>query len=131
MIVFGKKGLAWEGRYVDILKGEQLAPEYLKLNPKAVVPTLVHDGKVIRESTLICEYLDEIFPEMPLRPKDPYARVEMRMWTKRLDEEQHPTPAPSPTRFRTATRCYGTGQKRLRNISSPCRRSAPSAAGAC
>ena len=93
-IVFGEKGLAWEGHYVDILKGEQLAPGYLKLNPKAVVPTLVHDGKVIRESTLICEYLDETFPEMPLRPKDPYARVEMRMWTKRLDEEQHPNTGP-------------------------------------
>ena len=93
-IVFGEKGLPWNGHYVDILKGEQLAPEYLTLNPNAVVPTLIHDGKVILESTLICEYLDETFPETPLRPNDPYARAQMRMWTKRLDEEQHPNTGP-------------------------------------
>jgi len=93
-IVFGEKGLAWEGRYVDILKGEQFAPAYLALNPKGVVPTLVHDGRVIRESTLICEYLDEVFPDAALRPADPYRRVEMRLWTKRLDEELHPNTGP-------------------------------------
>ena len=43
----GEKGIPWEGHYIDILKGDQFAPEYLKLNPKAVVPTLVHDGRVI------------------------------------------------------------------------------------
>lgn len=93
-IVLGEKGLAWQGHYVDILKGEQLAPAYLKLNPKAVVPTLVHDGRVIRESTLICEYLDEVFPDPPLKPADPVQRVEMRMWTKRLDEEVHAVTGP-------------------------------------
>jgi glutathione S-transferase len=89
-IALEEKGLSWEGRYVDILKGEQHAPDYLKLNPKAVVPTLVHDGHVIRESTLIGEYLDEVFPDPPLKPADPRQRVAMRLWTKRLDEELHP-----------------------------------------
>ena len=51
-----EKALAWESRYVDILRGEQFAPAYLALNPKAVVPTLVHDGAVIVESTVICEF---------------------------------------------------------------------------
>lgn len=92
-IVFAEKGLAWTGHYVDILKGEQFAAEYLKLNPKHVVPTLVHDGHVIRESTIICEYLDEVFPEPPLKPHFPLDRVTMRMWTKRLDEELHPATA--------------------------------------
>ena len=54
----GEKGLTWQGHYLDILKGDQFAPDYLKLNPKAVVPTLVHDGFVIIESTVINEYLD-------------------------------------------------------------------------
>ena len=92
-IVFAEKGLAWIGHYVDILKGEQFAPEYLKLNPKHLVPTLVHDGNVIRESTLIGEYLDEVFSEPPLRPATALDRVLMRLWTKRLDEEVHPATA--------------------------------------
>ena len=90
-IVFAEKNLTWTGHYVDILKGEQFAPEYLKLNPKHVVPTLVHDGHVIRESTIIGEYLDEVFPDPPLKPSSPLDRVTMRMWTKRLDEELHPS----------------------------------------
>ncbi len=36
-------------------------PEYRKLNPKGVVPTLVHDGKPVIELTLICEYIDRLF----------------------------------------------------------------------
>ena len=89
-IVFAEKGLAWTGHYVDILKGEQFAPDYLKLNPKHVVPTLVHDGNVIRESAVIGEYLDEVFPDPPLKPSSPLDRAAMRLWTKRLDEEVHP-----------------------------------------
>ena len=33
-----------------------------KLNPNAVVPTMLHDGKVILNSSVMCEYLDEVFP---------------------------------------------------------------------
>ena len=57
------------GHYVDILKGDQFDPSYLKLNAKAVVPTLVHDGVVVPESSVICEYLDEVFPARPLAPR--------------------------------------------------------------
>jgi glutathione S-transferase len=89
-ILLAEKGLDWVSRYVDILKGEQFAPAYLKLNPKHVVPTLVHDGHVIRESTVIGEYIDDAFPDPPLKPEAPLERVTMRMWTKRLDEELHP-----------------------------------------
>ncbi len=49
---------------------DQFDPEYLKLNPKAVVPALVHDGRVIVEFTVICEYVDEVFPEPSLKPAD-------------------------------------------------------------
>jgi glutathione S-transferase len=67
-LVLAEKEIVWKGHYVDILKGDQFSPEYLNLNPKAVVPTLVHDGNVILESTVICEYLDEVFPHPPLKP---------------------------------------------------------------
>jgi glutathione S-transferase len=89
-IALFEKGLEWKGHYIDILKGEQFAPAYLKLNPKGVVPTLIHDGRIVRESTLIGEYLDETFPDKPLRPADPYERLAMRIWGKRIDEEVFP-----------------------------------------
>jgi glutathione S-transferase len=85
-----EKQLAWESRYVDLLRGEQFDPGYLAINPKAVVPTLVDDGKVIPESTVICEYLEEAYPEHPVYPRDPLRRAQVRLWTKAVDEELHP-----------------------------------------
>lgn len=86
-----EKDLDWTGHYVDILKGEQFDPAYLKINPKAVVPTLVHDGEVIPESTVICEYLEDAFPDAPrLFPKGAIERAKARLWTKAVDEELHP-----------------------------------------
>lgn len=85
-----EKGLDWEGVYVDILKGEQFAPDFLKINPKAVVPSLVHDGRVVNESTVICEYLDLAWPETSLHPEDPYEFAKVRFWSKALDEALHP-----------------------------------------
>lgn len=76
--------------YVDILKGEQFTAEYIKINPKAVVPSLVHDGRIINESTVICEYVNDAFPGVQLIPDDPYARARMRLWTKAVDEQLHP-----------------------------------------
>ena len=89
-LVLAEKGLDWTGHYLDILTGEQFNPDYLKLNPKGVVPTLVDDVDVIRESTLICEYLDEKFPDTPLKPDSPSGKVRMRTWTKFIDEYVHP-----------------------------------------
>ena len=54
------------------------------------MPTLVRDGKVIIESSVICEYLDEAFPAAPLKPADPEHRAAMRLWTKAVDEFLHP-----------------------------------------
>lgn len=67
-----EKGLQWEGREVDLSRQEQHSPEYLKVNPQGVVPTLVHDGRPLHESGTICEYLDAVFPDPPLRPEAPY-----------------------------------------------------------
>lgn len=89
-LLLAEKDLPWNGHYLDVLAGDQFDPEYLKLNPKAVVPTIVHDGTVVTESTVICEYLDEVFPEVPLRPADPAGRARMRIWTKIVDEVLHP-----------------------------------------
>ena len=79
-----------EMHYVDILKGEQFEPGYLKINPKAVVPSLVHDGNIINESTVICEYVNDAFEGPSLVPEDPLARVRVRLWEKAVDEQLHP-----------------------------------------
>jgi glutathione S-transferase len=85
-----EKGIQWNGHYIDILKGDQFDPAYMALNGKAVVPTLVHDGKVIIESTVICEYLDDAFPNRSLRPSSAYDVARMRLWSKAVDEDIHP-----------------------------------------
>ena len=77
-ITLCEKGLDWEASPVNLFRSEQYDPAYLKLNPKGVVPTLVHDGKPVNELTLICEYIDETFPEPPLMPKDPWQRSRAR-----------------------------------------------------
>ena len=84
-----EKGLAWEERHVDLMRSEQISPAYLALNPKGVVPTIVHDGQPVIESTVILEYLEEAFPETPLRPVAPLDRARMRVWAKTPDDGLH------------------------------------------
>jgi len=79
-IVMLEKGLKWEPRLVDLTKMEQKRPEYLKLNPNGLVPTLVHGDRVIYESNVITEYLDAVFPEPRLYPADPWSCAKAKMW---------------------------------------------------
>jgi glutathione S-transferase len=88
-VCLAEKGLDWEDRHIVLRSGEHQKPWYRKLNRRAVVPTLIHDDKVITESNVILEYLDESFPAPPLAPRDPYGRARMRLWTKQLDEDIH------------------------------------------
>lgn len=87
--VLAEKGLAWEDRRVELLKLEQLQPAYLKLNPSATVPTLVHDGRAVFDSSIICEYLDETFTQPALLPADSFARAGARRWLKYHDDVVH------------------------------------------
>ena len=80
-----EKGLAYESHVVDMAKLEHHSPEYLKINPLGVIPTLIHDGRPLHESGTICEYLDESFPDPKLRPDAPYERAEMRNWIRHID----------------------------------------------
>ena len=73
-IVLYEKGLSWETVRLDLKKMDQKKPEYLKLNPYAKVPVIDDDGRVLFESCIINEYLDERYPNPPLMPKDPYLR---------------------------------------------------------
>lgn len=122
-ITLVEKGLTWEARKVDLFKTEQYDPNYLKLNPKGVVPTLVHDGIPIIESTLICEYIDETFPEPPLIPKDPAERTRMRLWSKFVDEGvfDATTELSFSAMFRERMRNLSPEmrEKRFRNVGDP------------
>ena len=71
------------------LRGDHNEGAYLKLNPSGVVPTLVHDGVPIVESSLILYYIDEVFPEPPLMPKAVLPRLRVRMYNKLIDEYVH------------------------------------------
>lgn len=73
-IALAEKGLNWDGIRVRLANREQKRPEFLKLNPYGKIPVLVEDGKVLFESCIINEYLDEKYPNPPLMPKDPYLR---------------------------------------------------------
>ena len=85
-ITLAEKGLAFDVQNIDLFTNEQFKPEYLKINPKGVVPALDHDGKIVIESSLICEYIDEAFPQPPLMPADAFGRARMRLWSKEVDE---------------------------------------------
>ena len=71
------------------LRGDQNDPAYMRLNPNGVVPTLLHDGNVIVESSLILYYLDEAFPNPSLMPSSPAARHRVRLYNKLIDEYMH------------------------------------------
>jgi len=73
-IALAEKGLNWEGVRVRLAQREQKKPEFLRLNPYGKIPVLAEDGKVLFESCIINEYLDEKYPNPPLMPKDPYLR---------------------------------------------------------
>jgi glutathione S-transferase len=86
LLCLAEKKIPYESHYVDLHNFEQHSAEFVALNPNGQVPVLVHDGAVITESTVINEYLDEVFPDTRLVPKDPVARARMRIWSKFVDE---------------------------------------------
>lgn len=89
-IVLAEKGLAWTKHHVSLPDKENLRPEYLQLNPLGVVPTLVAEGRVVIESNVICEFLDEAYPHHKLMPADPYLAAQARLWMKHVDGKLHP-----------------------------------------
>jgi glutathione S-transferase len=90
-ICLAEKGLDWVDRRLVSKDHDHLSDWYLKLNPNGVVPTLVHDGVPIVESSVIVQYLDDVFPEISLSPAEPVALAGMRAWLVFVDVI--PTPA--------------------------------------
>ena len=84
--VLNTKKLPFEEVKLNLLEGDQLKPDYLKLNPNGVVPTLDHDGQIVIDSNVIIEYLDEVVPEASFTPEDPVKRAHMRTLMHFIDE---------------------------------------------
>src|SRR6185503_7530957 len=87
-MVLAEKGLGWTSHHVDLKKGEHETDAYWRINPNGVVPALVHDGAIIIESSDIMEYLDEQFPDPPLRPTRERELLQVRQWVARQDSIQ-------------------------------------------
>jgi glutathione S-transferase len=85
--VLNAKKLPFAEIKLDLLAGDQLKPDYLKLNPNGVVPTLDHDGAIIIDSSVIIEYLGEVAPEPEsFSPAAPAERARMRALMRFIDE---------------------------------------------
>ena len=85
-----EKDLAWNGHELNLRTGEQHKPQFLKLNPRGVVPVLVHDGNVIIESNIIMEYVEDAFPDTKrLMPKSALGKAAVRNLLQRLDTALH------------------------------------------
>lgn len=89
-LALAHKGVDFESHEIDLLGGGQHDPEYVKLNPNHVVPTLVDDGAVLIESTLINEFVNDRFSEPAMLPADPAARHAARHIVKTIDDKVHP-----------------------------------------
>ena len=85
-LALAEKELAYDGVVLNLRRFEQLAPDFLAINPDGVVPVLVHDGFTLRESTIINDYLDDAFPERPLRPADAKGRARVTVWNRYVDD---------------------------------------------
>lgn len=88
LLALYEKQLEFTPRLLNPAVFEHHDPWFKAINPRGQVPALDHDGRIVTESTVICEYLEDAFPDAPvqLRPADPFAIAQMRVWTKWVDE---------------------------------------------
>lgn len=89
------KGIAWQEEVVDLLKGEQYQQSFAARNPQQRLPVLVlDDGRLLAQSLAILEYLDEVRPQPPLWPADPYQRALARQFALISIADSHPLIVP-------------------------------------
>jgi len=89
-IVLLEKGLEFERVNVDLSKGEQKNPDYLKIHPFGQVPALDDDGFVLYDSTIINEYLEDEYPLPPLLPDDSEGSARARLMEDFRDNQFNP-----------------------------------------
>jgi len=85
-LTLAEKRLDFVEHKLKLFQNDQLKHEYLKLNPNGVVPTLVDGGEPVIDSSVIMEYLDEVYPSPTLTPSDYKRRARMRAWMRYFEE---------------------------------------------
>ena len=90
-LLLEEKAIPWKSVIVDTARGDvdQLPDDYHRLNPKGLVPVVIHNGVATPESLIILEYLEDSFPEPAFRPVSPEARARMRLWMRKIDDGVH------------------------------------------
>lgn len=78
-VTLTEKGLPFELHTVDLTRQAQHAPEYVAISATQRVPTLIHDDFVLSESSAITEYLEDMFPDHAVYPKNPQQRATARL----------------------------------------------------
>ncbi len=81
-LLLEEKELGWTSHHIDLGRKENISEEYFGINPKGVVPALVHDGVVITESNDILVYLEQKFPEPGFRAVSSDRQSEIDYWLK-------------------------------------------------
>jgi len=91
-IALNLKGLDYQQRSIHLVRGggEQRQTTYAALNPQQLVPALLHGELVLTQSMAIIEYLDEVFPQIPLLPSGPVERAQCRALSQLVACEMHP-----------------------------------------
>ena len=91
-IALNLKGLDYDQRPVHLVRdgGAQNLPAYREINPLGLVPALIHGNRVVVQSMAICEYLDEVFPELALLPSDAAGRARVRGLAQSIASEIQP-----------------------------------------
>jgi maleylacetoacetate isomerase len=89
-IALNLKGLSPERRTIHLAKGEQREPAYKAVNPQGFVPYMIEDDFALAQSLSIIEYLDEVYPEPPLLPRDAKQRARVRQFAQMIACDIHP-----------------------------------------
>jgi maleylpyruvate isomerase len=89
-IAMNLKGLTAAQVSHHLRRGDQRAPDYLKLNPQGLVPALETQGTVLTQSLAIIEYLEETHPAPPLLPQPPLERALVRAFALAIACDIHP-----------------------------------------
>ncbi|MEL7097459.1 MAG: maleylacetoacetate isomerase [Pseudomonadota bacterium] len=84
------KGLEYEYVAHALLKDEHRGAQHLAVNPQGLVPTLVTDQGPLPQSLAIIEWLDEVYPDPPLLPADPWGRARVRSLAHIIALDVHP-----------------------------------------
>jgi maleylacetoacetate isomerase len=99
-VALGIKGIEVREVPIDLDAGEQLAPEFLAVNPEGAVPALIEAGQApLTQSMAILEYLEERYPKPPLLPTDLRARARVRSLAALIVSDTHPLIVPRVRKY--------------------------------